>query len=230
MRPLAGCTPIAYHPNPGELVFSQPTSGKPSPLMLRPGFNILFTGNLGTAQALPTVLAAAELLRDVSDVRFVLVGSGRLEEWLKGEVSKRGLNNIDLVGRFAPEHIPSIVSQASALLLSLVRDPIMALTVPSKTQAYLAAGRPIIACLDGEAAQVVLEAQAGIACSAEDASALAGAVRNLRALPPKERERMGIRGKAYYANNYEPTSQARRLMQLLGEGLQAPLVETKRKK
>jgi glycosyltransferase involved in cell wall biosynthesis len=215
MRPLAGRTPIVYHPNPGELAFSRPPVDGPHPLRLRPGFNVLFAGNLGTVQALPTVLEAASLLQDDADIRFVLVGSGRLDEWLRAEIRSRGLGNVDLPGRFDPAHIPGILVQASAVLVSLVRDPIMSQTVPSKTQAYLAAGRPIIACLDGEGARVVLEADAGVACPAEDGQGLAAAVRRLRALSPEERELMGARGKAYYERHFEPAAQARKLMQLL---------------
>jgi glycosyltransferase involved in cell wall biosynthesis len=161
------------------------------------------------------VIEAAALLRDDTDIRFVLVGSGRLDEWLHSEVRSRGLTNVDLPGRFDPEQIPGILAQASAVLVSLVRDPIMSQTVPSKTQAYLAAGRPIIACLDGEGARVVLEAGAGVACPAEDAQGLAEAVRGLQALSPGERELMGTRGKAYYERHFEPAAQARKLMQLL---------------
>ena len=81
-------------------------------------------------------------------------------------------SNVQLAGRFPPDAMPGILAQASALLVTLVRDPVMAQTIPSKVQAYLAAGKPILAVLDGEGANVVREASAGIACSAEDALGL----------------------------------------------------------
>ena len=152
---MAGRTPVAYHPNPGELAFSAQATDRAPALELELGFNVVFAGNLGTVQALDTVLAAAQLLRDATDVRFVLVGSGSRSEWLQQETRRLGLANVRLPGRFAPQDMPGILSQASALLVSLSRDPIMAQTVPSKIQAYLAAGRPIIASLDGEGARVV---------------------------------------------------------------------------
>lgn len=214
VRRLAGKTPVVYHPNPGELAFSRPPQ-KQSPLVLDPGFNIVFTGNLGTVQALPTILEAAGLLRDVPDIRFVLVGSGRMDAWLQDEIRRQGLTNVQLPGRFDTRHMPGILSQASAVLVSLVSDPIMSLTVPSKMQAYLAAGRPVIASLDGEGARVVLEAGAGVASRAEDGQALADAVLKLRDLPAAERLEMGARGRAYYEEHFEPESQARRLVRLL---------------
>jgi glycosyltransferase involved in cell wall biosynthesis len=210
---MARDTPVVYHPNPGELAFSKPDTDSACPLQLEPGLNIVFAGNLGTVQALDTVLAAAQLLRDEPDVRFVLVGSGSRSEWLQQETRRLGLDNVRIPGRFPPSDMPGILAQASALLVSLVRDPIMSQTVPSKIQAYLAAGRPIIASLDGEGARVVTEAGAGIACPAEDAKALADAVMHLRDAPPEELEQMSLRGLSFYNKNFEPKLLATRLAQ-----------------
>lgn len=215
VQAMAGKTPVLYHPNPGELAFGQTQPTGPSTLVLEPGYNVVFAGNLGTVQALGIVLDAAEVLRPYSDVRLVLVGSGSRSEWLQQEVARRQLDNVQLAGRFPPEAMPGILAQASALLVSLVKDPIMSQTVPSKVQAYLAAGKPIIASLDGEGARVVAEAGAGIACSAEDADALANAVLRLRDTSPEEKEEMSQRGLRYYEKNFEPKLLATRLAQIL---------------
>ena len=208
---MAGGTPVVYHPNPGELaVASARVPGDPQ-LLLAPGFNVVFAGNLGSVQSLDTVLAAAGLLRHISDIRFVLVGSGSRGEWLRQEILRLGLTNVQMPGRFAPQDMPAILAQASALLVSLTKDPALALTVPSKLQAYLAAARPIIASLDGEGAQVVRDAGAGMTCPAENAQALANAVRHLHALPAQERLRMADEGRRYYERHFEPAMLARQL-------------------
>lgn len=212
---MAGSTPVAFHPNPGELAFSKPEIDLACPLQLEPGFNVVFAGNLGTVQALDTVLAAAQLLRDEPHVRFVLVGSGSRSEWLQQEARRLGLDNVRIPGRFPPSDMPGILAQASAVLVSLVRDPIMSQTVPSKVQAYLAAGRPIIASLDGEGARVVGESGAGLVCPAQDAQALAEAVIQLRDASPEERQRMSQCGISYYEQHFEPKLLARRLAQIL---------------
>jgi len=214
---MAGRTPVLYHPNPGELAFLAPASGGAPALELEPDFNVMFAGNLGTVQALDTVLAAAKLLQGTPDVRFVLVGSGSRLEWLQQEVQRLALTNVQMPGRFAPQDMPGLLAQASALLVSLSRDPILAQTVPSKIQAYLAAARPIIASLDGEGARVIDEASAGLTCPAQDAQALAGAVLQLRAMSYDERIRMGQRGRAYYELHFEPGALADRLSRLLEE-------------
>ena len=221
---MAGRTPVVYHPNPGELAFSTAQAEQPSALQLEPGFNIVFAGNLGTVQALDTVLAAAQLLRDEPGLRFILVGSGSRGEWLRQEIERLGLENVSMVGRFPPADMPGILAQASALLVSLVRDPIMSQTVPSKVQAYLAAGRPIIAALDGEGARVVAESGAGVACPAGDARALADAVRQLCDASPEERQRMAKSGRAYYEQHFEPELLARRLKQILADTVSGRLV------
>lgn len=222
---MAGNAPVMYHPNPGELAFSKIDLNRPIALQLDAGFNVVFAGNLGTVQALDTLLSAAQLLSDREDVRFVLVGSGSRSEWLQQEVKRLGLDNVKMPGRYSPLDMPGILAQASAVLVSLVKDPIISQTVPSKVQAYLAAGKPIIASLDGEGARVVMEAGAGLACPAEDAHALAAAVRQLRDALPEERQQMGQRGLIYYARYFEPTLLAKRLSQILSDVVRGELIQ-----
>ena len=210
---MAGNTPVLYHPNPGELAFGQAGPLSPPALVLESGFNVVFAGNLGTVQALSTVLDAAELLLSHADVRIVLVGSGSRSEWLQQEVVRRKLGNVQLAGRFAAETIPGILAQASVLLVSLTRSPIMCQTVPSKMQAYLAAGKPIIASLDGEGARVLEASGAGISCPAEDGAALAEAVLRLKGLPVDALQRMGQAGQTYYQQHFDPAILATKLVQ-----------------
>lgn len=213
VQAMASKTPIEYHPNPGELAFGQALPAGAPAFRLDPGFNVVFAGNMGTVQALDTLLQAAELLLPHLNVRLVLVGSGSRSEWLRQQIAQRGLLNVHLPGRFEPEDMPGILAQASALLVSLTSSPILSQTVPSKVQAYLAAGRPIIASLDGEGARVVEEAGAGLACPAEDAPALAQVILRLRAMPEAELKRMGDSGRRYYQQHFEPTMLAKRLVQ-----------------
>lgn len=215
VKRMAGETPVRYFPNPGDLAFSEVEPREECPFRFTSGFNVVFAGNLGTVQALETIIAAAEIVRNEKDITIFLVGSGSRVEWLKSEIARRNLANLQLPGRFPLSSMPSIMSQASALLVSLVRSPIMSQTVPSKVQAYLAAGRPIIAALDGEGARVVLEAGAGVASPAEDAGRLADAIRYLKSRTPAELERMGQNARAYYECNFEPRLLARKLKENL---------------
>ena len=219
IQAMAGTTPVRYLPNPGAT--ESPTTAAPAPgLQLGDGFNIVFAGNLGSVQALDTVLDAAELLRDAPDVRFTLVGSGSRSAWLASEIERRGLLHVALPGRFESAAMPAIYAQADALLVSLNKSDILSQTIPSKVQSYLAAGRPLLASLDGEGAQVVRDAGAGFATAAEDAPALAAAIRSLRACTPAQRQEMGQKAQKFYRAHFEPHEVARTLQAQLRSAIE----------
>ena len=215
VRPMAGATPVVYHPNPGELPPRSVAGNPESTLRLKPGFNVVFAGNLGTVQALDTILDAAELARRHTDLQWVLVGSGSRSGWVAEEVERRGLTQVSLPGRVPPEQMPAIFAQASALLVTLARNPLMSLTVPSKIQAYLAAGRPIVAAIDGEGARIIEEAGAGVTCGAGDSAALCDAVLRLKSLPVDELAELGEAGIRYYRANFDADVLAERLIERL---------------
>ncbi|MCA0035322.1 glycosyltransferase family 4 protein [Mesorhizobium sp. B263B2A] len=213
IRAVAGDNiPIAYHPNPGDRSLGPDDLDESSRLRLPAGFNIVFAGNLGTAQALDTVLDAASLIQD-PDIRVVLVGSGSRSGWLAQQIEMRRLSNVVLAGRFPPEAMPSILTQASALLVTLNRSAALSLTIPSKIPSYLSAGRPILACLDGEAAELVQDANAGLAVPAGDPIKLARAIVQLKNMPEEERETMGASGRQYFNAHLAPAPLARALIE-----------------
>ena len=211
--------PVIYHPNPAQAPVTDGDGQPEGRLTLAAGFNVVFAGNLGTVQALDTVLSAAELLRDVADLRFVLIGSGSQGQWIANEIARLGLTNVQMAGRYPPEDMPGIFAQASALLVSLARSPIMEQTIPSKLQAYLAAGRPIIASLDGEGARVAQESGAGISCPAEDARSLADAVLQLQSRPAHNLREMGDAGRRYYHQHFDPAVLTSRLIRHFDDAL-----------
>jgi glycosyltransferase involved in cell wall biosynthesis len=204
---------IHYYPNP--YLEKQPGEASERAVALgddmRRQFSVVFAGNLGTAQALDTLVDAAKLLRERSDICFFVVGSGSREEHLREEVRLNGLDNVKFCGRFDSQEMGTILSAASALLVSLTDAPIFALTVPSKLQGYLAGGRPVLAAINGEGGRIVEEAGAGLVSPAEDAAALAEAVEKLAALPEAERKAMGDRGRAYFEKNFSANKLAEAL-------------------
>ena len=141
-------------------------------------------------------------MKGYADIHFVVLGEGSRWEWMKQEVQSQGLVNMHLPGRFPVETMPGFMQKASVLLVTLADQEIFKATIPSKVQAYLAAGRPILACLNGEGANLVTEAGAGLAVSAEDGQALAEAVLRLYRMPEQERDAMGSRGRLYYARYF----------------------------
>jgi glycosyltransferase involved in cell wall biosynthesis len=118
------------------------------------------------------------------------------------EAKKRGLNNLHIPGRFPVETMPAFMQKASVLLVTLADQEIFSLTVPNKIQAYMASGRPIIACLNGEGARLVVEARAGLAVPSEDATALADAGLKLYSMPVSALDEMGQQGRAYFQEHF----------------------------
>ncbi len=163
-------------------------------------FNVVFAGNMGRAQALDAVLDAASLIADrLPHVRFVFIGGGVDVGGLKQRADELGLTNVLFLPRRPMSEIGSILELADALLVHLRDDPLFRVTLPSKTQAYLAVGRPIIMAVLGDAAELVERAGGGIGCSPEDAVSIAAAVERLAEMPLEEREEMGRRGAEFYA-------------------------------
>ena len=203
VRALAPDTPIVYYPNSVDDTFAAPVTGEiPRVAGLGEGFSVMFAGNIGAAQAVGVMLDAASLLKEHADIHFVVLGDGSCREEMLKAVQQRGLTNLHLPGRFPVETMPGFMQKASALLVTLTNQPIFAATVPSKVQAYLAAGRPIIACLNGEGARLVVEAGAGLATPAEDAQALADTILRLYGMSLGEREKMGENGRRYYQEHF----------------------------
>lgn len=190
---------IRYFPNWAEdSVSLSEVVGAPELLVELGTFTVLFAGNVGAAQDFPAILDAAEILKSNPTVRWVVVGDGRKSEWLRQEVLRRGLTHCFIVlGRFPIERMSSFYAKADALLVSLRRDPVFALTIPSKVQSYLMAGVPLLGMLDGEGASIISQANAGLVCSAGDSAGLAKAVQDLLAMPKEERVRLGNNGRSY---------------------------------
>ncbi|MCK9621265.1 MAG: glycosyltransferase family 4 protein [Methylobacter sp.] len=203
VRELASDTPIAYYPNSVDDTFAVPAKGElPAVAGLGDGFSVMFAGNIGTAQAVEVIVEAASLLKKYADIHFVVLGEGSRWEWMRQEAQRRALSNLHLPGMFPVETMPGFMQQASALLVTLADREIFRATIPSKVQAYLAAGRPILACLNGEGANLVAEAGAGLTVPAEDGRALAETVLQLYHMPSQEREAMGMRGRLYYEQHF----------------------------
>ncbi len=180
-------------------------------------FNVMFAGVMGAAQALENVLIAAEKLSDREEVQFVLIGDGLDTERLKQAAQVRGLSNVRFIGRQPAERMPYFFAWADALLVHLKRDPLFEITIPSKTIAYLACGRPIITCTAGDPADVVRDAGVGLVCAPEDPTALAQAVRQLAAMPVEQREALGGAGRQAFLQNYTRAVLMDKYEQLLEE-------------
>jgi colanic acid biosynthesis glycosyl transferase WcaI len=196
---------IRYFPSWAETLYQATDVVPAEELERRAGcFTVLFAGNIGEAQDFESILAAAHLLRDDARIRWVVLGDGRMAQWLRQEIARRGLAScFTMLGTFPVERMPSFFAHADALLVSLKKEPLFSLTIPGKVQAYLAAGIPVLAMLDGEGAAIIRQAGAGLTCPAGEPAALAAAVRSLAAMPVEQRRAMGVRGRQFAASEFD---------------------------
>ncbi|ANB52231.1 glycosyltransferase WbuB [Aeromonas veronii] len=161
--------------------------------------NIVFAGNLGFAQGLPAIVEAAHLLsqRNVS-ANIVLIGDGVAKAAAQQQVAELQLDNIFFLPRVTMQEVGTLLKAADALLVHLTDDELFSITIPSRTQAYLAVGKPIVMGVDGDAAKLIENAQAGVCCKANSAQSLANAVEQLVALNTDERQQMASNAHDFY--------------------------------
>lgn len=185
-----------------ERQLSQPTGEAPAAFPGADRFRILFAGNMGRAQAMDTVLDAAAKLGDISpEIVFVLMGGGVEVERLRAAVGARKLTNVVLIPPVPMSEVGAALSQADALLVHLRDDPLFTITIPSKTQAYMAVAKPILMGVRGDAANLVQRAECGVLFEPENAESLAQAAMTLSRLPIESRQRLGLNGARYYAEH-----------------------------
>jgi glycosyltransferase involved in cell wall biosynthesis len=165
-------------------------------------FTVVFAGTMGRAQALSHVLDAASLVAARAPrAQFVFIGGGIERTGLEARARDMALPNVTFLAGRAPAEVAPLLAAADVLLVHLRDDPLFSITIPSKTQAYMAAGRPVLMAVRGDAAALVREAEAGVCVSPEAPEALAAAVCDLSRLPPEALAKMGARGRAYYLKN-----------------------------
>jgi len=197
---------ISYVPQYPESVYQphQPNAMDPERNEMPRGFIVAFTGNIGEAQGLETMVEAAVRLAHIDDLYWVIIGDGRASERIRTLAESRGVREkVIFLGQKPMEKIPIYLSLADVALLILRPAPLFALTLPAKIQSYLACGKPIIGCVDGDAARIIEEAGAGLTGPAGDADRLAENVLAFYGKDRKERQRYSQNALRYFEEHFE---------------------------
>jgi glycosyltransferase involved in cell wall biosynthesis len=161
--------------------------------------NLLFAGNLGFAQGLPSIVSAAEILQ-INDVKvnIVLLGDGVAKAKAIEDAQIKSLNNIFFLPRVTMQQVGGILSKADMLLVHLTKNELFKITVPSRTQANLAMAKPIVMAVFGDAADLVKQSGSGVICEPDNPSSLADAITRLSLFSDSERMNMGENGRDFY--------------------------------
>lgn len=177
-------------------------------------FVVTYAGALGQANDIPTILRAANRLRDESDIHFLLVGDGKERTNLERLVEQLHLSNVTFLGVRPKSEIPDVLACSNACVVTLQDIPMFRTTYPNKVFDYMAAGRPTILAIDGVIRQVVEAANGGIFVPPGDDLRLAEAIRRLYA-SPSETQTMGHAARAYVVEHFNRQHQARSFAALL---------------
>ena len=192
---------IVYAPNWAEDIFIDGTLIDVNKYknLIPEGFVVMFAGNIGEAQDFDSIIKAASITRGYKNIKWVVVGDGRYRSKLDEYVKKEGLSEtVFLLGRFPVKEMPSFFVHADVMLMTLKDEYIFSLTLPSKTQAYMAYGKPIATMINGIANEVVSDAKCGLTANAGDYNQLAQNIINLSMLSKEELLLMGNDAKKYY--------------------------------
>lgn len=202
---------LGYLPQYAEDMFGAlPESTKPKNTV-----DFLFAGNVGSLQSVETIVEAARLLQNESQIRIHIVGGGISLETCKQQAE--GLNNITFHGRRDLGEMPDFYAMADVLLITMGKDPVLSATLPGKVQSYMAAGKPVAGAIDGETARLINEeALCGACCAAEDAPALAEILRQMAGDPEKRKE-YGGNARRYYREHFQKTKFLAELERVLKE-------------
>lgn len=187
---------LEYLPQYSETIFDDVTSldnGKT---------DLMFAGNIGTAQNVDVIINAARILQNRNDIIWHIVGDGVELENIKTLSS--GLTNVIFHGRKPLDEMPDLYSLADCMLVTLIDDYDLSLTLPGKVQTYMEAGKPIIAAANGETAHIIEDAHCGFCVPAGDSKKLAEAV--LKFVENKAATNYGCNAKKYCLENFNKDS------------------------
>jgi lipopolysaccharide/colanic/teichoic acid biosynthesis glycosyltransferase len=178
-------------------------------------FNVVYAGAMGPCQQLLTALEAARLLSDLSDFQLLLVGDGLEAQELVRYAQQNNLTNVRFLGRMPAAEVARINACADMLLVHLKPDAMSRVSIPSKTFACMASGRPLLMAVEGEASELVQNHGCGIVVPPSQPEKLAEAIREFRLLPVAEQSRMGQAARTAYLKNYSSQVQIKKFVELL---------------
>ena len=200
-----------------EVFKSQTQSNLRADLGIEGKFVVSYIGTMGNAHGLHTLVeAAAKLQNSAAEILFLLLGEGAEKEHLVSLARARGLSNVRFVDQQSREKIPGFICASDACVVLLKQNEIFKTVIPSKMLEFMSCARPVILGVDGQARQILEEAQAGICIEPENSAQLAQAVLRLAA-DPQLRETLGRNGRRHVLQHFSRRQTATAYLDLLRE-------------
>ena len=185
--------------------------------LMQAKFNIVFAGNMGKAQSLDTILEVAKKFQDIQDIQFCFMGGGTETERLKNRSIAENISNVVFIPRMPMAEVWSVLEISDLLLVHLKKDPLFEITLPSKTQAYMAIGKPILMAVQGDAAKLVQRAECGYVAISEDVESIRQAILKYYRLSPCEQQKMGLNARSFYLQELSLESGVRQFVEIFAQ-------------
>lgn len=198
---------LVYAPNWAEDIYVDNKGDKKKYQKLIPeGFIVMFAGNLGAGQDLDTIIRAFYELREKKQIKLVILGDGSRKIEAEEKVRELGLTDtVFFLGRYPSQEMPNFFTHADCLLVSLKgkEKKHHNYTIPSKTQSYMAYGKPILSVADGAANEVIMEANCGLTAKSGAYVALAKNILAMSEMDSSDLRKMGRNGEDFYDKNFK---------------------------
>lgn len=179
-------------------------------------FIVGYTGTFGLANALDSLILAADILRGNADIVFVLVGDGKEKKNLERLVDENNLSNVRFLNAIPKVQIQSMLDRFDVCFIGLTADPLFRFGVsPNKLFDYFYSAKPIVYAIESGTYTPVADSQSGVQIPAESPEAIAEAIMGLYQMSNSERETLGNNGRRYALENHEYASLAKKLTQTL---------------
>ena len=183
--------------------------------LLKKKYCITFSGNIGKAQSIKTILEASEKLIDHKDVHIMLIGGGSEIIYAKNYIKRKKLKNISIFGPYPSGLTLDILKKSKASLLTLKKDKIFSQTIPNKFQTYLFAGKPILISADGEVAKLTKTNGVGLISKSENAEKLKNNIIKLKKFSKIKIKRINKNCINFYKKSYSINMQVKKLVKII---------------
>lgn len=212
-----GRSKIFYLPNSTDKFYRKVNKNTAYAKYFSGEMNIVFAGNIGEAQSFETLVSAAKLVRQKDKgIVWIIIGEGRKKAEIQKLVEEEGIEDVfKFIGSFDQEKMPFFFANADVLLISLKKDFIFSLTIPTKLQSYLACAKPVIGSLDGEGRLIIDNANCGLTSPAEDPDGLAQNILKFRNMAVSEREQLAANALDYFEKEFKRDTLLNRLDEIL---------------
>ena len=183
--------------------------------LLKNKYCITFSGNIGKAQSIKTILEASEKLIDQKDIHIILIGGGSEITYAKSYIKRKKLKNISIFGPYPSGLTLDILKKSKASLLTLKKDKIFSQTIPNKFQTYLFAGKPILISADGEVAKLTKNNGVGLISKSENAEQLKNNIIKLKKFSKIKLKRINKNCTNFYKKSYSINMQVKKLVKIM---------------